>query len=77
MNDYVIDFEQKYNQAEKHKRELPDAALAFKRLDNALLDDNHKQMALSACKDQTFESIKSALNRLFKPLNLLALLFLT
>ena len=65
MMQYVIGFEQKYDTAKKYNIELPDAVLVFKLLDNALLDETRKKMALTACKDQKFLSWRSALNRVF------------
>ncbi|XP_024125019.2 uncharacterized protein LOC112144625 [Oryzias melastigma] len=44
---------------------LPDAVLAFKLLDTACLDENSRQLALTACADLTFASMKSALKRIF------------
>lgn len=49
----------------KYKMELPDAVLAFKLLDTACLDVKDRQLALTACADLTFASLKSALKRIF------------
>ncbi|CAL9707805.1 unnamed protein product [Knipowitschia caucasica] len=65
MADYIIDFEQRYSRMRKHKMELPDAVLAFKLLDTACLDGTDRQLALTACTDLTFASMKSALKRIF------------
>ena len=65
MADYIIEFEQRYSRIKKHKMELPDAVLAFKLLDTACLDVKDRQLALTACTDLTFASMKSALKRIF------------
>lgn len=65
MADYIIDFEQRYSRMKKYKMELPDAVLAFKLLDTACLDTTDRQLALTACTDLTFASMKSALKRIF------------
>ena len=49
MNDYIIEFEQKYNRAKQYKMELPDTVLAFKLLENPMLNDSSKKMASTAC----------------------------
>lgn len=65
MTDYIIEFEQRYSRMRKYKMELPDAVLAFKLLDTACLDMKDRQLALTACADLTFSSMKSALKRIF------------
>lgn len=49
----------------KYKMELPDAVLAFKLLDTVCLDTKGRQLALTACTDLTFASMKSVLKRIF------------
>ncbi len=46
---------------------LPDAVLAFKLtlLDTACLDEKNRQLALTACAELKFSSMKSALKRIF------------
>lgn len=63
MVDYIIDFEQRYRM--KRYMTLPDAVLAFKLLDTACLDEKNRQLALTACTELTFMSMKSALKRIF------------
>lgn len=65
MTDYIIDFEQCYSRMRKYKMELPDPVLAFKLLDTACLDIKDRQLALTACTDLKFASMKSALKRIF------------
>uniref|UniRef100_A0AAV2MPS7 Integrase catalytic domain-containing protein n=1 Tax=Knipowitschia caucasica TaxID=637954 RepID=A0AAV2MPS7_KNICA len=65
MADYIIDFEQRYNRMKKYNMTLPDAVLAFKLLDTACLEEKSRQLALTACTELTFASMKSALKRIF------------
>ena len=65
MADYIIDFEQRYNRIKKYDMTLPDAVLAFKLLDTACLDEKNRQLALTACPDLKFSSMKAALKRIF------------
>lgn len=44
---------------------LSDALLAFKLLDAACLDEKSRQLALTACTELTFASMKSVLKRIF------------
>lgn len=65
MADYIIDYEQRYNRIKKYNMTLPDAVLAFKLLDPACPDEKNRQLALTACRDLKFSSMKSALKRIF------------
>lgn len=65
MTDYIIDFEQRYNRMKNYNMTLPDAVLAFKLLDTACIEEKSRQLALTACTDLTFASMKSALKRIF------------
>ena len=65
MGEYIADFEHKYNKIRKFNMILPDAVLAFKLLDTAVLDVKEKQLALTACGTHTFADMKSALKRVF------------
>ncbi|CAC5379710.1 unnamed protein product [Mytilus coruscus] len=65
MSDYITEFEQRYNKCKKYDMGLPDAILAFKLLDNAGLSQSYRQLALTACSDLKFDTMKSALNRIF------------
>ena len=44
---------------------LPNKVLAFKLLDEATIFENQEQMRLTLAKDQTFNSMKTALKRTF------------
>lgn len=66
MTDYITDFEQRYNKLKnKHAMEYPDPVLAFKLLDNTKLSTKDRQLALTACADIKFASMKCALRRIF------------
>ena len=51
INDYIVEFDQRYQKTVEHKMALPDAVLAFKLLDNANLSNHERQLALTACTD--------------------------
>ena len=65
MSEFIINFEQKYNKCKKYAMTLPETVLAFKLLDNAGLSQTDRQLALTACSDLKFDTMKSALNRIF------------
>ena len=65
IDDFIVEFEQLYNRAKKQAMELPDAVLAYKLSDNANLFLTDKQLALSACSELKFSSVKTALHRIF------------
>lgn len=60
MVDYIIDFEQRYNRMGKYNMTLSDTVLAFKLLDTACLNVKSKWLALTACGELKFSSIKLA-----------------
>ena len=62
---YILEFKRLYEKAKTHKMELPDAILAYKLLENAALDTRERQMALTASQELKYESIKSAMRRIF------------
>lgn len=47
MMDYKITFEQRYSRMCKYKMELPDATLAFKKLDTACFEVKEQQLELN------------------------------
>ena len=65
MSDYIVEFEQRYNKAKKYEMTLSDNMLALKLLDNAGLQQSDRQLALTACSDVKFDTMKAALNRIF------------
>ena len=65
MNDYVIEFENLYHLMQNQNMKLPDKVLAFKLLDGASVSENQRQMCLTLANDLTFNSMKTALKRIF------------
>ena len=65
MNDYVIEFENLYHLMNNQNMKLPDKVLAFKLLDGASISENQPQMCLTLPNDLTFNSMKTALKRIF------------
>ena len=65
INDYIVEFDQRYQKSVKHKMTLPDAVLAFKLLDNVNLSNHERQLALTACTDLSYDKMKSAMKRIF------------
>lgn len=65
MGDYVAQFELLHTKTSKHDMSLPDAVLAFKLLDKTLLSERDRQLALTACSDIKFSTMKSSLKRIF------------
>jgi len=65
MADFIIEFERRYNLCVKYDMKMPDAVLSFKLLESAYLSDKERQLALTAATDLKFESMKSALKRIF------------
>ena len=61
INDYIVEFDQRYQKSVKHKMTLPDAVLAFKLLDNANLSNHERQLALTAGTDLSYDKVKSAM----------------
>lgn len=61
ISDYILEFDKRYNKAKKYEMALPEAILAFKIMDNAGLSSQEKQLALTACTDLQYKSMKSAL----------------
>nr|CAB3262901.1 uncharacterized protein LOC100184952 [Phallusia mammillata] len=72
MNDYVLEFEHLNHKLALHDMKLPNTILAFRLLDGANLGPNERQLALTVASDLKYETMKSALKRIFqspKPLN--------
>ncbi|CAB4022650.1 Hypothetical predicted protein [Paramuricea clavata] len=65
MAEYIVDFDSLYTKIKKREMALPEAVLAFKLLDGAGLTENQRQLALTACSDLKYESMKSTLKRIF------------
>ena len=65
MNDYVVEFDHLYYKMQEHDMKLPDTVLAFKLLDGASLKDDERKLALTVGSDCKFDTMKSALKRVF------------
>jgi hypothetical protein len=65
MADFVVEFERRYNVCKKYEMTLPDAVLSFKLLYSANLTTKDRQLALTAAPDLKYETMKSALKRIF------------
>lgn len=65
MSDFILEFDQKYQKTKSFDMALPDAVLAFKLLESANLSTQERQLALTACTDMKYQSMKSTLKRIF------------
>lgn len=65
MSDYILEFDKRYNKSKRYEMTLPEAVLAFKLLDNAVLSPQEKQLALTASSNLKYTAMKSALQRIF------------
>ena len=65
INDYISNFESAYGKLKKHKLDLPNVVLGCKLLKNAELEIEKRQLVLTATKDLQFDSVKSALKRIY------------
>ena len=65
MNDYIIKFDNLNHLMENQSMKLLDKVLAFKLLDGAATSENQRQMCLTLAHDLTFNSMKTALKRIF------------
>ena len=62
MSKYIIEFDQRYEKRKKYQITLPDAVLAFKLIDNATLNHQQRLLALTACQDMKYTTMRSASN---------------
>ena len=65
MDEFIIEYERRYGQCKRYEMVLPDAVLSFKLLDSSGLSQKEKQLVLTAAQDRKFDSMKSALKRIF------------
>ena len=65
MTEYILEYEQRYKQCQKSEMTLPDAVLSFKLLDTCGLNKTERQMVLTAATDLKYDTMKSALKRIF------------
>ncbi len=65
MAEFIIEYERRYTRCKKYEMQMPDAVLSFKLLDSSRLGQREKQLVLTAAHDRKFNSMKSALKRIF------------
>ena len=65
MNNCIIEFENLNHFIENQNMKLLDKVLAFKLLNRATVSENQRQMCLTLAHDLTFNSMKTALKRIF------------
>ena len=65
INDFIIRFERAYNSAKKNGMNLPDSVRAYKLLKSANLNNSERHFVLSGCHKLEYETVKSALRRVF------------
>ena len=65
ITEFIIEYERLHTQCKKYDMTYPDSILVFKLLDCANLTVKDRQLILTAVKDRTFTSMKSALKRIF------------
>ena len=71
MNGHIIEFENLNYLMENQNLNLPNKVLAFKLLDGTTISENQQQMCLMLAHDLTFNSMKTALKRIFSDKNTL------
>ena len=65
MNNCIIEFENLNHLIENQNMKLLDKVIAFKLLNRATVSENQRQMCLTLVHDLTFNSMKTALKRIF------------
>ena len=65
MNKFILEFEHLCNKMKEHDLVPPNNVLTFKLLDSANLRGDDRKLALTLATDLKFESMKSALKRIF------------
>ena len=65
MTEFILEFEHLYNKMKEYNMVLPNNVLNFKLLDSAKLSEDDRKLALTLATDLKFESMKSALKRIF------------
>ena len=68
IEDFIVEYDQRYEKMKEHDMNLPDGVLTFRLLDAAKLSSEERKLALAVGKDVEFESMKSALKRVFSKL---------
>ena len=65
VNEFLLEFESRYDDVQKHGMKYNDDILGCMLLDKANIEVSQRQMVLTAAKDLKYENIRSALKRLF------------
>ena len=65
INEYIIQFERLYNKAKSFKMEIHDGVLAYRLLNNANLNDTHKQLIRATVSEMNYKNMKDQLNKIF------------
>ena len=65
VNEYLLELENLNHEMAVFNMKIPDTVLAFQVPEEAGLNENHRQMALTLASDLTFKSMKGALKRVF------------
>ena len=58
ISDYIIQFEQLYNNAKTHKMEILDGVLAYRLLNSASLSEQHKQLVRATVSEMKYSIMK-------------------
>lgn len=64
INDFVSDFERKYNKVKAKKIELPDAVLAYRLLDSANLPPSKVELIMATLSSLTYQEMLKQLRKL-------------
>ena len=64
INDFVSDFERKYNKVKAKKIELPDAVLAYRLLDSANLPSSKVELIMATISSLTYQEMLKQLRKL-------------
>ena len=63
IQDYIVEFNLKYNKIKTHHMELPDAVLAYYLLKCANLSEEHSNICKATCSDLTYKNMRSQIEK--------------
>ena len=63
VQDYIVEFNLKYNKIKTHHMELPDAVLAYYLLKCANLSEEHSNICKATCSDLTYKNMRSQIEK--------------
>ena len=63
IQDYIVEFNLKYNKIKTHHMELPDAVLAYYLLKCANLSEEHCNICKATCSDLTYKNMRSQIEK--------------